>query len=56
MLIIGTFITKDSNEMGENNTGVNHFHLFTFIRNCQVDSIFIKKKIGLPKLGGVMVS
>lgn len=41
--------------MEENGTGVNHFHLFTFIRNFQVDSFFIKKK-SVPKLGGIMFS
>lgn len=41
-LKIGTSVTKDGSEMGENGTGVNHFHLLTFIRNCQVDSIFIQ--------------
>lgn len=42
-LKIGTSVTKDGSEMGENGTGVNHLHLLTFIRNCQVDSVFIQK-------------
>lgn len=42
-LKIGTSVTKDSNEMGKNGTGVNNFHLFMFIRNCRVDSLFTQK-------------
>lgn len=40
---IGTSVTKDSNEMGKNGTGVNNFHLFMFIRNYHVHSLFTQK-------------